>query len=85
MIGKPFEIHAPQVAFANVVSFWGIGGFLKKESQLTVELIRKLSAGDIFVVIHDPRDVGSNLPMKLQTHQLRRPWIWESNCAREIA
>jgi hypothetical protein len=41
MIGKSFEIHAPQVAFANVVSFWGIGGLLKEESQLTVELIRE--------------------------------------------
>jgi hypothetical protein len=75
MIGKSFEIHAPEVAFANVVSFWGIGGFLKEESQLTVELIRELSSGDIFVVIHDPRDVRGNSPVKLETHQPRRPWI----------
>jgi hypothetical protein len=30
MIGKLFEIHAPQVALANVISCGRIGGFLKK-------------------------------------------------------
>src|ERR1700730_315972 len=38
-----------------------------------------------YLVIHDPRDVRGDLWMKLQAHQPRRPWIWESNSAREIA
>ena len=85
MIGKSFEIHASQVALAYVVSFGRVGGLLEEGSQLAVKLVRELSSCDIFIVIHDVRDVRGDLRMKLKPHQPRRPWIWESNSGKEIA
>ena len=85
MVGKSFEVHASEIVFANAVSFGGVSCFLEKGSQLIVELVRKLWSTDIFVVIDYSRDVRRDLPMKLQTHQSRRPWTRESNSVREIA
>ncbi len=75
MVWKSLEIHAPEIALANAVCFGKVRGLLEGGSQLAVELIGKLSSGNLLVVIHDPRDVRRDLPMKLQTHQPRRPWI----------
>jgi hypothetical protein len=39
MIGKSFEVDAPQVAFASHVRFRRFSGFLKERAQLIIELI----------------------------------------------
>jgi hypothetical protein len=62
---KSFQIHASEILLPNRVAFRRFGCFVEKGSQLGVELICELWAGDVFVVFHDARNVGSDLPMKL--------------------
>jgi len=81
---KPVQIYAPEVALSNIVNLGRLRCLLERGTQRGVELVRKLLAGDTFVIVQDSRDVRSNLPMKFQTRQPRRPWMWESSCSREI-
>ena len=75
MVRESIEIHASEVALANAISFRHVGCFLEEELQLRVELVCELRPCHILVVIHDARNVRSNLLVELQAHQLRRLWI----------
>lgn len=55
MVWKSFEIHAPKAVLADVVGFRRVGGFLKEESQLAVEVICEVWSGGLLVVINDLR------------------------------
>ena len=65
---KFLQIHSPEITLSNTVGFRRFRGFLEKGSQLRIEVVRELWASHILVIIHDTRDVGRDLPMKLQAH-----------------
>src|SRR5258706_8231223 len=81
---KFLKIHAPDVPLSNTIGLRRLDCFLEKRSQLCIEIFRELGSGDLFVIVQDLRDVRGDLTMKLQSHQPRRPRIWESSCSREI-
>ena len=68
VIWKAVQVHASKISLANHVRFRRLSRPLKTQSQLRVELARKLRPRDIFVVAHDVRNVGIDFFMELKPH-----------------
>ena len=68
VVRESVEIYSSNITFMNAVGLRRVRSFAKIHLQLRVELLRELRTCDILVVIHNPRDVGMNFPVKLQPH-----------------
>jgi hypothetical protein len=54
----------PEIAVPDPVGLGRVGCLLKKGSQLSVKLVHKLLASDVYVIVHDIRDVGGDVRVK---------------------
>ena len=68
MVRKPLEIHASKIAFANGVRVWRVGRFFERTREVLHRTRPRVQSRGIFVVIHDPRYVGKNKPVKFDAH-----------------
>ena len=79
VIRKSLEIDAAKVALANGKRCGLLGCVRDKLPKLSVEVVGKLLAGDLLVVVHDRVHVGMDFRMQDDSHQRRRSrTLWSS-------
>lgn len=75
MIRESMKIDAAKAALADGERFRSLDRLQHEASQLAVEIIRKLGAGDPLVILHNRVDIGVDLRMQDEPHQRRRALI----------
>jgi hypothetical protein len=70
VVGKAMEVHAAKVALTDGKRFGPLCRLQHEVPQLGVEVVRKLATGDALVILHDRVNIGVNLRMQDEPHQL---------------
>ena len=82
MIRKAMKVDAAKVVLADREGFGTLDRLQDEASQLAVEVVCKLRAGDPLVILHNRVDIGVNLRMQDKPHQRLRALICWSSCSR---